>query len=189
MNNNTINLNQEEQKELKGLYAKLSNLYKERAKLEVLKKDREENLKEEIASACNIINKQGETQSSKVKMPLVNAILDELYRDKPNKEEIKASTMEDYKLAINNKEVNEDCIKSYISSDESIKENNDSIKEVYKESSILSKEILDALNALLKDEYKLHLNDELVKGGYEIKETKGKEELLELKELIKKLVG
>ena len=45
---NTINLNQEEQKELKGLYAKLSNLYKERAKLEVLKKDREENLKEEM---------------------------------------------------------------------------------------------------------------------------------------------
>ena len=45
---NTINLNQEEQKELKGLYAKLSNPYKERAKLEVLKKDREENLKEEM---------------------------------------------------------------------------------------------------------------------------------------------
>ena len=122
-------------------------------------------------------------------MPLVNAILDELYRDKPNKEELKADTMEDYKLAIKNKEVNEDCIKSYISSDESVKENNDFIKEAYKESSILSKEILDALNALLKDEYKLHLNDELVKGGYEIKETKGKEEILELKELIKKLVG
>ncbi len=49
MNYNTINLNQEEQKELKSLYTKLSNLYKERAKLEVLKKDREENLKEVLA--------------------------------------------------------------------------------------------------------------------------------------------
>lgn len=45
-------------------------------------------------------------------------------------------------------------------------------RKFYKESSILSKEILDALNALLKDEYKLHLNDELVKGGYEIKDKR-----------------
>lgn len=94
---NAINLNQEEQKVLKNLYAKLSNLYKEKAKLEVLKRDREEKLKEEIAGVCHIINKQGEIQRSKVKMPLVNAILDELYRDKPNKEEIKADTMENYK--------------------------------------------------------------------------------------------
>lgn len=186
---NATNLTQEEQNELKSLYMKLNNLYKEKAELEVLKKSREDKLKDEVASACEIKNKQGEIQRSKVKMPLVNAILDELYRDKPNKEEIKADTMDTYRQAIKNKEVNEDCIKSYISSDESIKENTDFIKEVYKESSILSKEILDALNAVLKEEFKIYLNAELVKSGYEVKEEKDNSEILELKEMIKKLIG
>lgn len=183
-----MQLNQNEQTEIKALYTKLSELYKEKAKLEVLKKSREEKLKEELASACNITNKQGEIQSSKIKMPLVNAILNELYQDKPNKKEEEISIYENYKLAIKNKEVSEASIKSYISSEESIKENTDFIKEIFKESTLLSKEILDALLSLLKEEYKIHLNDELVKNGYEVKEPKNKQELLELMQMIKKLV-
>ena len=75
-------LSKEEQSELKTLHEKLRNLYAHKAKLEVIKKGRENKLKEEIASVCDIKNKQGEIQSNKVKMPLVNAILDELYREK-----------------------------------------------------------------------------------------------------------
>ena len=52
----------------------------------------------------------------------------------------------------------------------------------------MPKEILDALSAFLKDEYKLLLNDELAKQGYEVKEDKDKGELLELKEIIRDLV-
>lgn len=185
----TAALTPEEQNELRGLYSKLSNLYREKAKLEVVKKGREEALKEEMASVCQIKNKKGEIQSSKVKMPLINAILDGLYRDKHNKKEEEIGIYEEYKQVIKNKEVNEDCIKAYLNIDESIKENVDFIKETYKESSILSKETLDALNMLLKEAYKLYLNDELNQSGYEVKESNDKEEVLELKEIIKQLVN
>lgn len=183
-----MNLNQGESRELKHLYTKLNALYKEKAKIEVLKKNRENTLKEEIASVCEIKNKQGEIQANKVKMPLVCAILDELYKELPNKETIKADTMQSYKKAIVSKEVNEECIKGYVQTQISLKENAENIKEVYKESSLLPKEILDALSAFLKDEYKLLLNDELARQGYEVKEDKDKGELLELKEIIRDLV-
>lgn len=94
-------LNKEEKQELKSLYAKLSTLHKERASLEVLKKNRENTLKEEVASVCEIKNKQGEIQANKVKMPLISAILDELYREKPNKKEEEISTYETYKWSWN----------------------------------------------------------------------------------------
>lgn len=184
-----MNLNNEEKQELQTLYTKLSTLYKEKAQLELFKKEREDKLKEEIASACKIVDKKGETQSAKVKMPLVKALLEEFYKDLPNKESLKADTMESYKLAIKNKEVSEDCIQAFLSSDESLKENASNIKEAYKESSLLSKEILEALNALVKDEFKLYLNEVLSEAGYEVKEIKDKSELLELKETIKALLG
>lgn len=184
-----MQLNQNEQTELKTLYTKLSTLYKEKAKLEVLKKSREDILKDEIANVCDIRNKKGEIESKQVKMPLVVAILNEVYKDKANKKEEEISIYETYKQAIKNKKISEDCIKSFISSEESIKENADFIKETCKESTLLSKEVLDALLSLLKEEYKFHLNDELAKEGYEVKEPKDKQELLELMEMIKKLVG
>lgn len=174
-------LNKEEKQELKSLYAKLSTLHKERAGLEVLKKNRENTLKEEVASVCEIKNKQGEIQASKVKMPLISAILDELYREKPNKKEEEISTYETYKDSIKSKKVNEDCIKSFLSVVDSLEENKSNIKEIYKESSILSKEILEALNEVLKEEFKNALNDELEQNGYEVKEAKDKSEIEELK--------
>ena len=60
---------------------------------------------------------------------------------------------------------------------------------MYKESVLLSKEILEALNALLKDTYKIYLNEELEKQGYEVKENKDDSKLLELKEILKTLIG
>ena len=174
-------LNKEEKQELKSLYAKLSALHKERASLEVLKKNRENTLKEEVASVCEIKNKQGEIQANKVKMPLISAILDELYREKPNKKEEEISTYEIYKDSIKSKKVNEDCIKSLLSVVDSLEENKSNIKETYKESSILSKEILEALNEVLKKEFKNALNEELEQNGYEVKEAKDKSEIEELK--------
>lgn len=185
---NAITLSKEEKDALRVLYGKLNNLYKHKAKLEVIKKGREEKLKEEIAGACKIQNKQGEIQANKVKMPLVNAILDELYREKPNKEDLKADTMETYKLAIKNKEVNESCIQSYITSGNEIKENANSIKEVWKQNPFFAKEILDGLDALLKDEYKSLLIKELLEAGYEVKEPKDKSDITEFKEFIKTLL-
>ncbi|MBX7491214.1 hypothetical protein [Helicobacter turcicus] len=184
-----MELNTNEKQELKELYKKLNNLYKERAKLEVLKKNREESLKEEIASVCEIKNKQGETDAKRVKMPLINAILDELYKEKPNKKEEEISLYETYKEAISRNKINKDCITNFLSSTESLNENAAFIKESFKDSTLLSKEVLDALSALLKEEYKLHLNDALSKEGYEIKEPKDNAELEALKELIKGLVG
>ena len=183
-----INLTIEEKDELKTIYQKLSNLQKERAKLEVLKKDREQLLKEDIASVLQIKDKKGEIQSSRVKMPLVNAILDGAFRDKQNKKEEEIGIYEEYKEVIENKEVSEDCIKAYISTNESIEENISLFKDVYKESSILSKEVLNALNALLKEEYKEMLQDELNQNGYEIKEEKDNREQLELQAEIKELL-
>ena len=174
-------LNKEEKKELKTLYTKLSTLYKEKANLEVLKKTIENTLKEEVASVCEIKNKQGEIQANKVKMPLIASILDELYREKPNKKEEEISTYEAYKDSITRKKVNEDCIKNFLSAVDSLEENKTNIKEAYKESSILTKEILEALNEVVKEEFKLALNDELEKNGYEVKEAKDKSKIEELK--------
>ena len=70
-----MNLNENEKKELKTLYSKLDTLYKEKAKLEVFKKAREDKLKEEIAAVCEIKNKKGEIQAKLVKMPLISAII------------------------------------------------------------------------------------------------------------------
>ena len=183
-----INLTIEEKDELKTIHQKLSNLQKERAKLEVLKKNREQLLKEDIASVLQITNKKGEIQSSKVKMPLVNTILDGAFRDKQNKKEEEIGIYEKYKEVIENKEVSEDCIKAYISTIESIEENISLSKDVYKESSILSKEILNALNALLKEEYKEILQDELNQNGYDVKEEKDNSEQLELQAEIKEFL-
>lgn len=174
-------LNKEEKQEIKSLYTRLSALHKERVSLEVLKKNRENTLKEEVASVCEIKNKQGEIQANRVKMPLISAILDEFYREKPNKKEEDISTYETYKDSIKNKKVNEDCIKSLLSVVDSLEENKSNIKEIYRESSILSKEILEALNKVLKEEFKNALNDELEQNGYEVKEVKDKSEIEELK--------
>ena len=184
-----MNLNENEKKELKTLYSKLDTLYKEKAKLEVFKKAREDKLKEEIAAVCEIKNKKGEIQAKLVKMPLISAIINELYKEKSNKKEAEFNLYEEYKNVLSKKRINEQYIYSFLESEDSLKENADFIKEVYKESVLLSKEILEALNALLKDTYKIYLNEELEKQGYEVKENKDDSKLLELKEILRTLIG
>ncbi|EAI5603104.1 hypothetical protein B7Q59_08610, partial [Campylobacter upsaliensis] len=59
-----MQFSKEEKKELKELYGKLRTLYEERANMEVLRKEREDKLKDEFAFALDLKNKQGELQSS-----------------------------------------------------------------------------------------------------------------------------
>ncbi|EPP1145937.1 hypothetical protein ACULYO_001241 [Campylobacter upsaliensis] len=162
-----MQFSKEEKKELKELYGKLRTLYEERANMEVLRKEREDKLKDEFAFALDLKNKQGELQSSKVKMPLVSALIDELYKDKPNKKEIEYELMQEYKNLIKNKKINEEALKAMISAEES----------------------LDALTLILKDEFKLLLSDAYEKAGYETKAIKDKAELERLSLSIKELLG
>lgn len=184
-----MNFSKEEKQELKELYAKLRTLYEERANIEVLRKEREDKVKDELAFALDLKNKQGELQSSKVKMPLVSALIDELYKDKANKKELEYELMQTYKTAINNKKINEEALKAIVMTEESLSENADFIKEVYKQSSFCSKESLAALTLILKDEFKLLLSDAYEKAGYEIKTLKDKAELQRLSQSIKELLG
>ncbi|EAH8338438.1 hypothetical protein ABV837_001029 [Campylobacter upsaliensis] len=184
-----MQFSKEEKKELKELYGKLRTLYEERANMEVLRKEREDKLKDEFAFALDLKNKQGELQSSKVKMPLVSALIDELYKDKPNKKEIEYELMQEYKNLIKNKKINEEALKAMISAEESLEENISFIKEAYKESTFCSKESLDALTLILKDEFKLLLSDAYEKAGYETKAIKDKAELERLSLSIKELLG
>lgn len=185
----TMQFSKEEKQELKELYTKLRTLYEERANMEVLKKEREDKLKDEFASTLDLKNKQGELQSSKVKMPLVNALLDELYKDKENKKELEYELMQDYKSLIKSKKINEEALKAVISAEENLNENTTFIKETYKDSTFCSKESLDALTLILKDEFKLMLGDAYEKAGYDIKLIKDKAELEKLRASIKELLG
>ncbi|EME2750624.1 hypothetical protein VSV78_001672 [Campylobacter jejuni] len=162
-----MQFSKEEKEELKELYSKLRTFYEERANMEVLRKEREDKLKDEFAFALDLKNKQGELQNSKVKMPLVSALIDELYKDKPNKKEIEYELMQEYKNLIKNKKINEEALKAIISAEES----------------------LDALTLILKDEFKLLLSDAYEKAGYETKAIKDKAELKKLSLSIKELLG
>ncbi|WP_066388811.1 hypothetical protein [Helicobacter himalayensis] len=82
-----MKLTQEQKQEAKELLLKLKNLYNHRTGLDILKIDRENTLREEIASVCDMRNKQGEIQPNKVKMPLLLALIDEMFFGKTNKKE------------------------------------------------------------------------------------------------------
>lgn len=183
-----MQFSKEEKQELKELYTKLKTLYEERANIEVLKKEREEKLKDEFAFALDLKNKAGELQNSKVKMPLVSALMDELYRDKANKKELEYELMQEYKTAIKNKKINEEALKAILTTEENLNENADFIKEIYKQSTFCSKESLDALTLILKDEFKLILADAYEKAGYGTKVVKDKAELERLSQSIKELL-
>ena len=155
-------LTKETRVEAKELLEKLFNLNKEKIELEFLKKEREENLKGEIAELANIRDKEGTAVASKVKMPLVINLINELYLDKPNKKEEEYATMEAYRIAF--KDINKEVVDSYLSVNERLDEIAFATKEAYKDTNLLSKEILDAIVMFAKMNYQELLiakNDEL----------------------------
>ena len=139
-----MNLTQAQKQEAKELLSKLENLYNHRAGLDILK-----------ISICDIRNKQGEIQPNKVKMPLLLALIDEIFFNKTNKKEEEYALMSSYRQALSGKDVNKDTINAYVALQEEIEENNQNLKEVFKETSTLDKEILDAINLIAKERYKL----------------------------------
>lgn len=182
-------LNDEQKKEAKNLLEKLNILYKERVRLDLVKVDRENALREEIASCCDVRDKDGATDSSKVKMPLVLALVDELYLEKPNKKEEEYATMEQYRSAFAN-DVNKDIIDGYTSIIGLQAENTLDIKEVFKEVSTLSKEVIEAINYLSKNIYKENLLDEKIQAGIvNPKEPKDNSEILAYAEMLQNLLN
>ena len=163
-------LTKETRAEAKELLEKLFNLNKEKVELEFLKKEREENLKGEIAELANIRDKEGSALASKVKMPLVVNLINELFLDKPNKKEEEYATMEAYRIAF--KDINKEVVDSYLSVNERLDEIASATKEAFKDTNLLSKEVLDAIVMFSKMNYQELLtqkNDEL---GIEKKEPK-----------------
>lgn len=178
-------LTKETRVEAKELLEKLFNLNKEKIELEFLKKEREENLKGEIAELANIRDKEGSALASKVKMPLVVNLINELYLEKPNKKEEEYATMEIYRIAFKN--INKEIVDSYLSVNERLNEIASAVKEAFKDTNLLSKEILDAILMFSKMNYQELLtqkNDEL---GIEQKEPKDDSQALAIIKELKAL--
>lgn len=175
------NLDENQKQEAQELYSKLIQLHTQKANLEAIKKDREETLKNDIASVCNIRNKAGEPVASKVKMPIVLAILNELYKQKPNKKNEEADMLEIFRKAIKKEEVSKEIVNDYLSVENALEENKQDIKEAFKETTLLSKEMLNAISLIVKEEYKIMKEDNLAQAGFESKPPKDNSEILEIK--------
>lgn len=174
----------------KELAKRLVALYSQRADLEVLKKEREDIVKNEVAEACNIRDKDGVALANKVKFPLVMAVIDELYREKPNKKADEYEIMDTYKSAIKNGEVGE-CVDNLVNTLEEMDGIALDIKEVYKEFPQLSKDLINAITLFAKEQYAEIKQKKLIEAGLvEEKEPKDLSEILMLKEeLESKLKG
>ena len=81
-------LDENQKQEAKEIYKRILNVYKEKADFEMLKKERETRLKDELASVLDIRNKDGVALANKIKMSLVSAVIDELIYEKENKKDI-----------------------------------------------------------------------------------------------------
>ena len=120
-------------------------------------------------------------------MPLVSALIDELFLEKNNKKEEEYVIMDTYRSAISNG-VNKSVINAYVALKESFDENNQNIKEAFKETSILDKDILEAVNFIAKEYYKTLLENAKLEIGIETKPSKDMSMVLELIEELKKIL-
>lgn len=175
-------------KEAKSLYNALIGLAKEKADLEVLKKQREETLKFEIAGEADLKDKEGNPDGKKVKMPLVSAVLDELYKDKENKKATEYEIMQEYKDLIKNKRVNENTVTDYLSVLAELDSNKEYTKACFTDCTVITKDVMDAVDAIVKEEYKAIKDDAMESAGYEVKPAKDNSEKLSLIEEVKKAI-
>ncbi|HDX6248347.1 TPA: hypothetical protein RPW15_001505 [Campylobacter fetus subsp. venerealis] len=175
-------------KEAKELLEKLTAIYTEKAEKEIIKRNREDKLRYEIAQSCEIKNKNGDILANKVKISLLMAIIN-VMRDKTpsNKFEVLVSDMEDYQEALE-KDVDDKLINSYIHICDELDEVTTDIKAVVAETSLLDKQTLDAIGLLAKERYKQIKEDKMLEAGYEVKPPKDKTEINELKEELDNLL-
>lgn len=178
----------EQEVEAKSLADKLLNLYRERVELDMLKIHRENALKEELASLCDIRNKDGEILPNKIKMPLVSALIDELFLDKQNKKEEEYSLMETYRGVLAGDKINKEVIDAYLILQESYVENNESIKEAFKDVNVLEKDIIEAIYYFAKEKYKEFLEYRKSLAGFDSKPPKDKTGIVEMAESLSYLL-
>ncbi|RAX56547.1 hypothetical protein CCZ01_09235 [Helicobacter monodelphidis] len=174
--------------EAKELLSRLNNLYIERADMEVFKKIRENSLKYEIASECEIFDKENNPLPNKIKIALVLACIDELFKDKENKKNAELSLMKDYKKALLKEELKE-FVDAYMYVLEELETNALDIKESAKECSIIPKEVLQAVSSIAKENFKVIKEKKMVEAGFEIKQEKDCTEAIALQEQLKKLLS
>lgn len=167
--------------EANELYKRLVNIYSDKADMEALKKQREDRIKEELAGACDIKNKDGEIQPSRVKMPLVLALLAELYRDKDNSKEIEYEVMQSYRKAIKNREIDEKLLDGFLFCIDEINASRNYVKDAFKDTSLLDKDTLKALDELAREKYLEMKTEKLEEAGYEQRKPKDNSEIDELK--------
>lgn len=174
-------LDENQKQEAKEIYERLLNVYKEKADFEMLKKERESRLKDELASVLDIRNKDGVALANKIKMPLVLAVIDELIYEKENKKEIEYDTMVSYKEAIKNNKVNETVVGDYTFVLDELDALKQSIKDIFSDSSLLDKDMLKAIDEIAKAKFKDILEDKMIEAGAEIRPPKDNSEFYEVK--------
>lgn len=176
-----MQLDKNQLKEAQELLSKLDRIYSEKAANEALKKAREEKLKFEVAHVCDLKNKAGEILSSKVKMPLLLSLINELYREKANKKAEDYELMEQYRLALKRSEISKDIVQGYINALDEVESSSKAIKEAFLDVTLLDKDIIDAINIIAKERYKEVKEDKMLEAGFDVKPAKDKTEILELK--------
>ena len=95
-----IKLSSEEKRVAKVRMSELNELYRQKAQCEVLKKSREEDLKTQVAQILDIKDKKGEAQPSKVKLPILMNLLEEMYNQGVNKKQEGDELMLEYRRAL-----------------------------------------------------------------------------------------
>lgn len=188
------NLNNDQIEQAKDLLKRLTRLYGEKADLEIRLKDLSEKIKFEIADSCDLKNKQGEVQASRVKWPLVMAAINDIYKRAPskrgNKFELLVSEMEDYKQALEDEDaVSEDLISMLPPVLDELDAYKGYFKDVLADASLLDQDTIKAIEMIAKDKYKEMKADRLIKAGYETKEPKDNSELFELKERLNDILA
>ena len=174
-------LDENQKQEAKEIYDRLIAVYKEKADFEMLKKEREARLKDELASVLDIRNKDGDALANKIKMPLVLAVIDELIYEKENKKATEYDTMESYKNAIKTNNVSEAVVSDYTYVLDELNGLKQSVKDIFGDSALLGKDELKAIDEIAKAKFKDILEDKMTEAGFEIKPPKDNSEFYEVK--------
>lgn len=186
-----IKLSSEEKRVAKVRMSELNELYRQKAQCEVLKKSREEDLKTQVAQILDIKDKKGEAQPSKVKLPILMNLLEEMYNQGVNKKQEEYELMLEYRRALD--QIPKDQAIPLLDVIAEIKGINADIKYAFatregeEEDSavILPGEIIDTIALIGKDNFKVYKTEELEKAGFKVPEPK--EEAFDYEELKREL--
>lgn len=183
-------LDENQKQEAKEIFDRLMQVYKEKADFEMLKKERETRLKDELASVLDIRNKDGVALANKIKMPLVLAVIDELIYEKENKKDTEYDTMESYRNAIKTQKVSEAVVSDYTYVLDELDGLKQSVKDIFSDSSLLDKDMLKAIDEIAKAKFKDIMEDKMIEAGAEIRPPKDNSEFYEVKSEIENfLIG